>query len=65
MPLQRKQRTVKSLRAEIDRMAAWLDRLHAKYEGRPPKHLVDAAFAKLNEAVRGLYELEQPPRKRP
>ena len=46
-------------------MAAWLDRLHAKYEGRPPKHLVDAAFAKLNEAVRGLYELEQPPRKRP
>ena len=58
MSLPPEMRTVSSLRAEIDRMGEWLDRLHRKYEGQPPQALVDIAYEKLAEAVQALYRLE-------
>jgi hypothetical protein len=58
MSLPPEMRTVSSLRAEIDRMADWLDRLHAKYGAQPPQALVDTAYEKLAAAVGALNELE-------
>ena len=58
MELSPELRTVQSLRAEIERMGEWLDRLHKKYGERPPESLVDTAYKKLALALEALNELE-------
>lgn len=49
---------MKCLRAEVDRICAWLDRLHEKYGEHPPIELLDIAYQKLASAVQALNELE-------
>lgn len=51
-------RTINSLRAEIERMGEWLDRLHKKYGEHPPEDLVDTAYDKLASALQALNQLE-------